>query len=120
MTAARAVYTQAEARSITRSRSAGRTRRAPAPAITHAASSTAATAMGRPVGVAAEAYEGRNVVERAFDQLQQWRVLATRYDEHAVVHRAGLVLGSIVLWLRTKGDTPQVRRRAAGDVRPAH
>lgn len=62
--------------------------------------------MGRPVGVDAEAYKGRNVVEQAFTQLKQWRVLATRYNKHAVVYRAGLVLGSIVLWLRTKGDTP--------------
>lgn len=48
MTAARAVSTQAEARSITRSRSAGRTRRAPAPAITHATSSHRSHSDGAP------------------------------------------------------------------------
>lgn len=55
---------------------------------------------GRPVAFDAEAYKGRNVVERAFNQLKQWRALATRYDKHALIYRGGLVLGSIVLWLR--------------------
>ena len=51
--------------------------------------------MGRPVGVDAEADEGRNVVERAFDQLEQWRGPAPPYDADAAGHRAGLVPGSI-------------------------
>jgi transposase len=49
----------------------------------------------------AEAYKGRNVVERAFGRLKQWRGIATRYDKHARNYRAGIVLGDIVLfWLR--------------------
>jgi len=55
---------------------------------------------GRPVGFDAEAYKGRNVVERAFNKLKDWRGLATRYDKHALIYR-GMVLASIVLWLKT-------------------
>ncbi len=36
---------------------------------------------GRPVGLDAENYKKRNVVERSFNILKQWRALATRYDE---------------------------------------
>jgi putative transposase len=54
---------------------------------------------GRPVAFDAEDYKGRNVVERAFNHLKQWRGLATRYDKHALVYRGGLVLASILLWL---------------------
>ena len=55
---------------------------------------------GRPVGFDPEDYKQRNVVERAFCQLKQWRGIATRYDKHAVVYRGGLVLAAILLWLR--------------------
>jgi putative transposase len=56
---------------------------------------------GRPVGFDLEDYRSRNVVERAFNRLKDWRGLATRYDEHAaVVYRGGMVLASIVLWLQ--------------------
>ena len=54
---------------------------------------------GRPVGFDAEDYKNRNVVERAFNILKNWRGLATRYDKHALIYRGGMVLASIVLWL---------------------
>ena len=54
---------------------------------------------GRPVGFDAEDYKNRNVVERAFNKLTNWRGLATRYDTHALIYRGGMVLASIVLWL---------------------
>jgi transposase len=54
---------------------------------------------GRPVDFDSDAYKGRNVVERAFHKLKNWRGLATRYDKHAVIYRGGMVLASIVLWL---------------------
>jgi len=57
------------------------------------------SAGGRPVGFDAEEYKNRNVVERAFNRLKNWRGLATRYDKHAIVYRGGMVLASIVLWL---------------------
>ena len=44
-------------------------------------------------------YKTRNVVERAFNHLKNWRGLATRYDKHALVYRGGVVLASILLWL---------------------
>ena len=55
---------------------------------------------GRPVGFDARDYKGRNVVERCFNQLKNWRGLATRYDKHALVFRGGVVLAAILLWLR--------------------
>ena len=48
----------------------------------------------------AEADEGRNVVERSFNRLKDWRGLATRCDKHALSYRGGMVLALIVLWLR--------------------
>ena len=55
---------------------------------------------GRPPGFDPEAYRGRNVVERAFGRLKQWRAVATRYDKHARNYRAGIVLAAIVMfWL---------------------
>jgi putative transposase len=54
---------------------------------------------GRPVDFDVEDYKGRNVVERAFNKLKNWRGLATRYDKHALTYRGGMVLASIVLWL---------------------
>ena len=47
----------------------------------------------------AEDYKNRNVVERSFNQLKNWRGIATRYDKHALVYRGGLVLAAIILWL---------------------
>ena len=56
---------------------------------------------GRPPAFDSVAYRGRNVVERAFGRLKQWRAIATRYDKHARNYRAGIVLAAIVLfWLR--------------------
>jgi putative transposase len=59
---------------------------------------------GRPVSYDTEAYKGRNVVERSFNALKQWRGLATRYDKLAVIYRGGAVLAAILTWLRGKGD----------------
>ena len=57
------------------------------------------SAGGRPLDFDAEDYKNRNVVERAFNKLKNWRGIATRYDKHALVYRGGVVLASIVLWL---------------------
>lgn len=35
---------------------------------------------GRPVSYDTERYKDRNVIERSYEQLKQWRGLATRYD----------------------------------------
>ena len=57
------------------------------------------SAGGRPVDFDAEVYKQRNVVERGFNRIKNWRGLATRYDKHAVIYRGGVVLACIVLWL---------------------
>lgn len=47
---------------------------------------------GRPPKFDAIKYKGRNVIERGYARLKQWRGLATRYDKLAVVYRAAVVL----------------------------
>ena len=44
-------------------------------------------------------YKNRNVVERFFNRMKNWRALATRYDKHALVYRGGVVLAAILDWL---------------------
>ncbi|MBW3624167.1 MAG: transposase, partial [Armatimonadetes bacterium] len=44
-------------------------------------------------------YRHRNVVERCFLRLKQWRRIATRYDKRAETYLAFLTLASIILWL---------------------
>lgn len=55
---------------------------------------------GRPVHHDTDLYKGRNVVERSFNTLKQWRALATRYDKHALIYRGAVVLAAILTWLR--------------------
>lgn len=54
---------------------------------------------GRPPAFDQEAYRNRNVVERSFGLVKQWRGIATRYDKYAVTYRAGVVLAAILTWL---------------------
>jgi transposase len=54
---------------------------------------------GRPPGFSPQAYKQRNVVERCFNRLKQWRDLATRYAKRASIYRASLVLISALIWL---------------------
>jgi transposase len=61
---------------------------------------------GRPPTFDRTDYRGRNVVERGFCDVKQWRGLATRYDKLALTYRGGVVLKTIVTWLRALGDTP--------------
>ena len=55
---------------------------------------------GRPVGYDREDYKNRNVVERFFNRMKNWRALASRYDKHALVYRGGVVLAAILDWLK--------------------
>jgi transposase len=61
---------------------------------------------GRPPAFDAADYKGRNVVERGFNVVKQWRGLATRYDKLAIVYRAAAVLRAITIWLPYLSDTP--------------
>jgi len=56
---------------------------------------------GRPHAFDQQAYKGRNIVERAFNRLKQWRGIAARYDKTAINYRAGIVLASMIIWLTT-------------------
>jgi transposase len=59
------------------------------------------SAGGRPPAFDPDAYKGRNVIERSFNDHKQWRGLATRYDKLAAVYRGGVVLRAITIWLTT-------------------
>ncbi|WP_246086162.1 IS5 family transposase, partial [Pseudonocardia hydrocarbonoxydans] len=61
---------------------------------------------GRPPAFDSVDYRNRNVVERGFAAVKQWRGLATRYDKLALTFRGGAVLKAIVTWLQALGDTP--------------
>lgn len=61
---------------------------------------------GRPVGLDAGAYKGRNVIERQYAHLKQWRGLATRYDKYAIVYRAATLLNAVIAWCKLLSDTP--------------
>ena len=61
---------------------------------------------GRPPKFDTEKYRGRNVIERGYCRLKQWRGLATRYDKLAIVYRAAVVLNGVVAWLNYLRDTP--------------
>ncbi|MGD6754181.1 IS5 family transposase [Streptomyces sp. BH105] len=53
---------------------------------------------GRPPHFDPGLYARRNVVERSFNQLKQWRGLATRYDKTAESYTAAITLASILMW----------------------
>jgi transposase len=61
---------------------------------------------GRPPAFDQDIYAGRNVVERCFARLKQFRSLATRYAKRAAYFRTALIIAAIVLWLR---EDPQDR-----------
>jgi transposase len=56
---------------------------------------------GRPPRFDKVAYRGRNVVERCFARLKQFRAVATRFDKLVARYRAGVIIAALVLWLRT-------------------
>ncbi|WP_325048554.1 type ISP restriction/modification enzyme, partial [Galactobacter valiniphilus] len=52
-------------------------------------------------------YRGRNVVERCFNKLKQWRGIAMRSDKTARNYHAGLCLAATLHWLTsTFSNTP--------------
>jgi transposase len=45
-------------------------------------------------------YRRRNVIERLFCKLKNWRRIATQYDRHAQNYLSGLALAAIMcLWI---------------------
>ena len=45
-----------------------------------------------------ELYRERNLIERAFNRLKQWRRIATRYDRRSLYFLAALHLAAAVSW----------------------
>ncbi len=59
---------------------------------------------GRPIDFGEQQqarYRGRNVVERCFNRLKQWRGIAMRSDKTAGSYHAGLCLAATFHWLTT-------------------
>ena len=59
---------------------------------------------GRPIDFGTdqrERYKGRNVVERCFNRLKQWRGIAMRSDKLARNYRAAICLSSTLIWIKT-------------------
>ena len=59
---------------------------------------------GRPIDFGEDqrrCYRGRNVVERCFIRLKQWRGIAMRSDKYARKYHAGLSLAATLHWLTT-------------------
>lgn len=46
-----------------------------------------------------ERYKQRNLVERLFNRLKQFRRVATRYEKRAQNYKAMLTLAAVLLWL---------------------
>ena len=46
----------------------------------------------------AVAYRQRNLIERAFCRLKDWRAIATRYDKTARNFLAGVSLAATLIW----------------------
>ncbi len=67
---------------------------------TAAARQRRGSAGGRPRALDTETYKRRNVVERTFALIKQWRGLATRYDKLAITYRAAVVLAARLTWTR--------------------
>lgn len=59
---------------------------------------------GRPIdfGPAQQVrYRGRDVVERCFNRLKQWRGIAMRTDKTARAYNAAITLAAILIWIKT-------------------
>ena len=53
---------------------------------------------GRPPAFDKQVYKRRNVVERCFNRLKQWRGIATRYEKTAESYKAAVTLASLLMW----------------------
>ena len=63
---------------------------------------------GRPIDFGDEQqarYKGRNVVERCFNRLKQWRGIAMRSDKLARNYRAAISLAATLNWIMTDVTT---------------
>lgn len=66
--------------------------------------------LGRPIDFGdqqQERYKGRNVVERCFNKLKQWRGIAMRSDKLARSYRATISLAATLIWIKTDLAAPR-------------
>lgn len=59
---------------------------------------------GRPIDFGdqqQERYKSRNVVERCFNKLKQWRGIAMRSDKLVRSYRAAVTLAATLIWIKT-------------------
>ncbi|RAJ71194.1 putative transposase of IS4/5 family DUF4096 [Streptomyces sp. Amel2xB2] len=82
---------------------------------------------GRPPAFDRQLYKQRNVVERCFNRLKQWRGIATRYDKTAESYQAAIALASLPMWTlhltttpRAAIERPPSRRARAGSPVAKH
>lgn len=59
------------------------------------------SAGGRPPAFDTDLHRRRNVVERSFNRLKNWRGIATRTDKTARSYRAGILLAATLIWVKT-------------------
>lgn len=59
------------------------------------------SAGGRPPAFDPSIYKGRNVVERSFNRLKNWRGIAMRSDKTARNYQAGVTLAATLIWITT-------------------
>ncbi len=55
---------------------------------------------GRPPAFDATGYRDRNIVERCFAKLKQFRAVATRYDKRELIYQGTVDAASVRIWLR--------------------
>ncbi len=55
----------------------------------------------RPPSFDPDTYKKRNVVERSYVRLRQWRGIATRYDKHARTFLGGVLLAAAIIHTET-------------------
>jgi transposase len=51
-----------------------------------------------PIPYDTEAYRDRNLIERAFCRLKDWRRIATRYDKLAINFASAVALAALIIW----------------------
>jgi transposase len=63
---------------------------------------------GRPYAFDADAYQGRNVVERTFNKLKDNRAFAMRTDKRGYIYAGTIAVAALRIWLRdlTRQDPP--------------
>jgi putative transposase len=51
-----------------------------------------------PIPYDAAAYISRNLIERAFCRIKDWRRIATRYDKLAINFASAIAIAAVILW----------------------